>query len=92
MKTQQVGGTHYQSLAIQPIEYILKNNMGWAEGEIIKYLSRWRLKNGLEDLKKAKSILDTLIVEAIAHEHKAGGRHKPLVEYQLTENELSGID
>jgi hypothetical protein len=60
----QVGGDHYRKLAIQPIEYILKNNIGFAEGCAIKYLSRWRDKGGLEDLKKARHFIDLLI----AHE------------------------
>ena len=60
LKTQ-VGGDHYSSMAIQPIEYIYLNGIGFPEGSIIKYVSRWRKKNGIEDLKKARHILDLLI-------------------------------
>jgi hypothetical protein len=58
---EQVGGSHYKDLAIQPAEFIHKNGLGYMEGAIIKYVSRWRNKNGLEDLKKARHYLDLLI-------------------------------
>lgn len=59
--TQQIGGDHYVKMAIQPVEFILKNNIGFAEGNVIKYVSRWREKGGVEDLKKARHYLDMLI-------------------------------
>ncbi len=49
----QVGGTHYTSMMIQPIEYILANNIPFPEGNVIKYVSRWRAKGGVKDLEKA---------------------------------------
>lgn len=48
----QVGGDHYKSLKIQPIEYITANNLGWCEGNIVKYITRWKQKNGLADIDK----------------------------------------
>lgn len=57
----QIGGDHYKSMKIQPFEYIQANNIGFAEGCVIKYVSRWRVKNGVEDLKKARHFLDLLI-------------------------------
>lgn len=57
----QVGGSHYKDMSIQPIEYIIANKLGYIEGNIIKYISRYKSKNGLEDLKKAKHYLDILI-------------------------------
>ena len=57
----QVGGSHYKDMAIQPITYILANNLGFAEGSIIKYISRYKAKNGLQDLKKARHFIDILI-------------------------------
>ena len=59
----QVGGTHYVDMAIQPVEYIQKNNLGFLEGCVVKYVSRWKAKNGIEDLKKARHCLDMLIEE-----------------------------
>jgi hypothetical protein len=57
----QVGGGHYKDMAIQPVEYIHKNGIRFIEGSVIKYVSRWRDKGGVEDLKKARHLLDLLI-------------------------------
>lgn len=57
----QVGGDHYKSMRIQPVEYILANDIGFAEGCAIKYLSRWKTKGGVDDLKKARHFIDMLI-------------------------------
>ena len=57
----QVGGAHYKDMAIQPIEYIRKNNLGYCEANIVKYISRWKSKNGVEDLRKARHYIDMLI-------------------------------
>ena len=58
---QQVGGDHYRRMAIQPMEYILANGLGFVEGSVVKYVSRWQHKGGLQDLKKARQNLDFLI-------------------------------
>lgn len=58
---KQVGGNHYKDLAIQPVEYIFKNNIGYFEGCVIKYVTRWKNKGGLQDLEKAKHFLELLI-------------------------------
>lgn len=57
----QVGGAHYKGYAIQPVEFITKNNLGFLEGSIIKRVVRWRDKNGIEDLNKIKHEVDLLI-------------------------------
>lgn len=57
----QVGGGHYKTRAIQPIEYIHANNLNYSEGAIVKYITRWRDKNGFEDLEKIKHYVDLLI-------------------------------
>lgn len=57
----QVGGSHYKDLAIQPVEYIHANGLGFCEGSVVKYVTRWRAKNGIADLKKARHFLDLLI-------------------------------
>lgn len=57
----QVGGTHYTGKAIQPWDYIISNELGYLEGNVIKYVSRWREKGGIEDLRKARHYLDKLI-------------------------------
>ena len=58
---QQVGGTHYKAKSIQPWDYIAANEIGYFEGNIIKYVSRWKEKGGVDDLKKARHYLDKLI-------------------------------
>lgn len=58
---RQEGGSHYKQMKIQPFEYIHANGIGFAEGNVIKYVSRWRSKNGIEDLKKARHFIDLLI-------------------------------
>lgn len=69
-KSSQVGGSHYKDMPIQPAEFIIKNGIGWAEGCAIAYLSRWRQKGGIEDLRKARHTIDLLIEQ---EEAKAGG-------------------
>jgi len=90
----QVGGNHYQSFKIQPWEYIVKNNIGWSEGEVIKYVSRWRNKNGVEDLRKAKTVIENLIAETLQIEQQIPPKptRYPIIDYQLTENEYLGLD
>ena len=56
----QIGGHHYTSMVIQPFEFIQKNEIGFAEGNVIKYVCRWKLKGGVEDLKKAEHYLQLL--------------------------------
>lgn len=58
---KQVDGGHYKDLKIQPIEYIHANQIPFAEGSVIKYVSRWRNKGGIKDLEKAKHFLELLI-------------------------------
>ena len=58
---KQPGGTHYKDMAIQPVEFIVHNNLGFCEGNVVKYVSRWRNKNGIQDLEKAKHYIELLI-------------------------------
>lgn len=61
----QVDGDHYKSLAIQPLEYALENNLGICEHAVIKYISRWQSKGGVEDLRKAKHYIEIMIERAL---------------------------
>lgn len=65
----QIGGGHYKDMAIQPIEYTLANALGFCEGNVVKYVSRYQHKNGVEDLEKAKHYLE-LLIEQIKKEDK----------------------
>ena len=58
---RQIGGNHYLFLAIQPWDYNLANGLGFIEGNIVKYITRWREKGGIDDLRKARHFLDKLI-------------------------------
>jgi hypothetical protein len=58
---RQVGGGHYKQQAIQPWDYIASNGLGYFEGNVVKYVSRWRDKGGVADLEKARHYLDKLI-------------------------------
>jgi hypothetical protein len=57
----QISGDHYKDMPIQPAQYIHANAMGYFEGNVVKYVSRWRKKNGIADLEKAKHYIDLLI-------------------------------
>jgi hypothetical protein len=58
---KQVGGNHYLKYKIQPVEFIIKNNIGFVEGNIIKYILRFKEKGGVQDLLKAKHYIELLI-------------------------------
>ena len=48
----QEGGGHYKDRGIQPLEYTMQNNLSFCEGNVVKYISRYKDKNGIEDLAK----------------------------------------
>ena len=57
----QIGGDHYTKLAIQPMQYSMENGLDALQHTVIKYVTRFRDKNGIEDLEKAKHCIDMLI-------------------------------
>lgn len=59
--SNQVDGTHYKLMSIQPVEFIHANRLGYFEGNVVKYVSRWKTKNGIADLRKAIHYLELLI-------------------------------
>ncbi len=58
---KQTGGTHYKQYPIQPIEYCQRNNLNYCESNVIKYVTRHKDKNGIEDLRKAIHCIELLI-------------------------------
>jgi hypothetical protein len=64
-KTEKTEDIHYKECYIEPIEYIMKNNLPFCEGNIVKYITRWRTKGGVDDLRKIKTYIDYLIKEEI---------------------------
>ena len=57
----QVGGDHYKTMKIQPMEFSMLNELDACQHTIIKYVTRFRMKNGVQDLEKAKHVIDLLI-------------------------------
>lgn len=68
----QVGGRHYKGLAIEPVEYAYRNGLDFLQGNIVKYVTRFRDKNELEDLKKARHYIDLLIEFEYGEESNTG--------------------
>jgi hypothetical protein len=60
-REKQVGGSHYKDMAIQPSDYIYKNNLNWYEGNAVKYITRHRMKGGADDIRKAIHYLELLL-------------------------------
>lgn len=58
---KQIGGDHYKSMKIQPSEYIVANELGWYEGNAVKYISRYKQKGGRKDIEKAIHYLELLL-------------------------------
>lgn len=71
----QVGGDHYTKQKIQPIEYIWANGLGFSEGNVVKYVTRWKDKGGIKDLRKAHHHLALLIEEAERAEREDGVKY-----------------
>ena len=49
---KQVGGSHYKNFEIQPYEFISKNDLNFFQGNVIKYVCRYKSKDGIQDLEK----------------------------------------
>ena len=58
---KQIGGSHYKNFKIQPSEFVIENELLYPEGCVIKYIIRHRMKNGKDDLLKAKHFIDMII-------------------------------
>lgn len=56
----QEGGSHYKAFQIQPIEFAMMNDLDICQANVIKYVCRFRMKGGLDDLKKARHYLELL--------------------------------
>lgn len=66
----QVGGDHYRTMAIQPVEFILANGLGFCEGNVVKYICRRKGDDRLQDLRKARHYLEILIANVEADQLK----------------------
>lgn len=72
----QVGGGHYAKLKIQPVEFIMENQWDFCAGSVVKYLTRYRDKNGRQDLEKAKHFVQ-LRQASLSRAHRHGQRPLP---------------
>lgn len=55
------GPSYYRGGSIQPVEYIYANKLDFLEGNVVKYITRWRDKNGRDDLLKARHYINMLL-------------------------------
>ena len=55
---KQVGGDHYKTCKIQPVEYIECNQLGFLMGNVVKYVTRYAVKSMFKTLKKPNTILN----------------------------------
>ena len=62
-QSRQVGGSHYKDFHIQPYEFISKNDLSFFQGNVIKYVCRYKNKNGIQDLEKIKHYCDLEILK-----------------------------
>ena len=72
----QIGGKHYKGYAIQPIEFIEKNHLSFSQGSVIKYICRYKDKNGLQDLLKARHFIDLIIEREYGLDYKDKAREE----------------
>ncbi len=70
---KQIGGGHYKGCKIQPIEYIMANNMNYCEGNVVKYITRHHLKGGREDIEKVVHYCELLLALEYGQEEKDNG-------------------
>jgi|TARA_R100001086_G_scaffold245147_1_gene175694 hypothetical protein len=71
-KDKSINPDHYSQHKIQPINFILANELGFCEGNVIKYICRYQEKGHIEDLKKAKAYIEFLIQNEQNFRQEAG--------------------
>ena len=81
MSEDKIKPSHYKS-DNDVIKFCLDNDMGFVEGNVLKYVRRWKEKNGVEDLLKAKEYLNRLI-DSIKPKYiiADGSNYKSYIEY-----------
>ena len=69
---KQIGGDHYKRMAIQPSHYIVKNKLGWYEGNIVKYITRHSVKGGKQDIEKVIHYAELLLEDQYTPKESRG--------------------
>ncbi len=77
---EQAGGDHYRDMEIQPIEFIHGNNLPFLEGNVVKYISRYRSKGGAADLRKAKHCIELLLELEYGESDESRGAAQDAIE------------
>ena len=83
---KQIGGDHYKRMKIQPSDYIVKNKLGWYEGNIVKYITRHSIKGGRQDVEKVIHYAE-LLLENKYPEDEGTRRGRETAEYIKKLNE-----
>lgn len=93
-KDKEVGGTHYADMKIEPIELIEAFNLNFIQGSIVKYVSRYKNKNGVEDLKKALHYCEIgqKKLDRVDDYIDFTGKNKLIVNMYCTLNNLSDLE
>lgn len=66
---RQVGGDHYEKCGIMPTTYIRANNLDFFEGNIVKYVTRHKDKNGAEDIKKVIHYAEMILEDVYGYKN-----------------------
>ena len=82
---RQVGGDHYEKCGIMPTTYIRANNLDFFEGNIVKYVTRHKDKNGAEDIKKVIHYAEMILEDAYGYKYG----QPPVNPYDDTGNDPS---
>lgn len=90
----QHGGTHYEKGAYQHWDWVLDTGLGYFEGNATKYIVRHRNKNGLEDIRKARTYIEKLMTKIVAvlPAGQRPGRYAPLTEAIVREYSLENME
>ena len=93
-KDKEIGGTHYADMPIEPIELIEAFNLNFIQGSIIKYISRYKAKNGVQDLEKALHYckMGTKSFDRVDDFIDYKGKNKLIVKMYCILNNLSDIE
>lgn len=86
---RQEAGDHYVNMGMQPFHFAMVNHWDAAAFSILKYLSRHRKKNGIEDLRKARHIVDIRQTEFL---HTVSGTNSITIGSYIAANHFSGQD
>lgn len=87
----QIGGSHYRNKGIQPIELIVALNLNFIEGNIVKYITRYKEKNGVQDLMKCIHYSQLAIeLKCIRHNIDIHNNYALILQYVKT-NDLCSV-